>query len=29
VAERVAADPYPNPRTVTADAVEELLLAAW
>jgi alcohol dehydrogenase class IV len=29
VAERVAADPYPNPRPVTADAVEELLLAAW
>ncbi|MEV0894256.1 maleylacetate reductase [Promicromonospora sp. NPDC050262] len=28
-AERVAADPYPNPRQVTADAVEELLLAAW
>jgi len=29
VAERVAANPYPNPRPVTADAVEELLLAAW
>jgi alcohol dehydrogenase class IV len=29
VAERVAADPYPNPRPVTADAVEELLRAAW
>ena len=29
VAERVAADPYPNPRPVTADAVEDLLLAAW
>jgi alcohol dehydrogenase class IV len=29
VAERVAADPYPNPRPVTADAVEELLFAAW
>jgi alcohol dehydrogenase class IV len=29
VAERVAAGPYPNPRPVTADAVEELLLAAW
>lgn len=29
VAERLAADPYPNPRHVTADAVEELLLAAW
>lgn len=29
VAERVAAAPYPNPRPVTADAVEELLLAAW
>lgn len=29
VAERVAADPYPNPRPVTAGAVEELLLAAW
>ena len=29
VAERVTADPYPNPRPVTADAVEELLLAAW
>jgi alcohol dehydrogenase class IV len=29
VAERVADDPYPNPRPVTADGVEELLLAAW
>ena len=29
VAERVAADPYPNPRPVTADAVEDLLLAAF
>jgi alcohol dehydrogenase class IV len=29
VAERVAASPYPNPRPVTADAVEDLLLAAW
>lgn len=29
VAERVAANPYPNPRRVTADAVEELLVAAW
>lgn len=29
VAERVATDPYPNPRPVTAAAVEELLTAAW
>ncbi|WP_369369752.1 maleylacetate reductase [Promicromonospora sp. Populi] len=29
VAERVASDPYPNPRPVTVDAVEKLLLAAW
>jgi alcohol dehydrogenase class IV len=29
VAERVAADPYRNPRPVTADGVEELLRAAW
>ncbi|MCP2264534.1 iron-containing alcohol dehydrogenase [Promicromonospora thailandica] len=29
VAERVAAAPYPNPRPVVADEVEELLLGAW
>lgn len=29
VAERVAAAPYPNPRPVAVDEVEELLLGAW